>query len=260
MTIRAPHPRHLPPDCDQHGPDQLRPDQAAGLRGADPQGGRSGRRPRDRGPAPPLESGPRASRRCRPRRPARPGLDADAPRHDLRGARRADQPVGRPGQPDFPGRDPGPQQARAAPARRAGRASIVIDAQAKAAVVPIEAIVRFAGVTKIFLVDQGKARAIGDIKTGVEGRGWIEVISGQLPPPRDVVTTGQTHLADGTPGDRSGSSSVAGKSASRQVQEAVPLAEPAVDSAPTASRPTGRVDAPTVKRPDLLDLPLVPCH
>jgi membrane fusion protein, multidrug efflux system len=78
------------------------------------------------------------------------------------------------------------------------RASIVTDAHAQAAVVPIEAIVRYAGVTKIFLVDQGKARAIGDIKTGVEGQGWIEVLSSQLPPTADVVTTGQTQLADGT--------------------------------------------------------------
>src|SRR5262249_34949247 len=38
------------------------------------------------------------------------------------------------------------------------RASIIIEAQSKAAVVPLEAIVHFAGVTKIFLVDQGKAR------------------------------------------------------------------------------------------------------
>jgi RND family efflux transporter MFP subunit len=79
------------------------------------------------------------------------------------------------------------------------RASVVTDAAAKAAVVPMEAIVRYAGVTKIFLVDAGKARAIGDIQTGVEGRGWIEVISSQLPPSAAVVTTGQTLLADGTP-------------------------------------------------------------
>jgi RND family efflux transporter MFP subunit len=79
------------------------------------------------------------------------------------------------------------------------RASIIIDAQAKAAVVPIEAIVHFAGVTKIFVVDHGKARAIDDIKTGVEGRGWIEVISGKLPTNGDVVTSGQTHLADDSP-------------------------------------------------------------
>lgn len=79
------------------------------------------------------------------------------------------------------------------------RASIVIEAQSKAAVVPLEAIVHFAGVTKIFLVDQGKAKAIGDIKTGVEGRGWIEVVSKQLPADGQVVTSGQSHLADGSP-------------------------------------------------------------
>jgi multidrug efflux pump subunit AcrA (membrane-fusion protein) len=79
------------------------------------------------------------------------------------------------------------------------RASIVIDAQAQAAVVPLEAIVHFAGVTKIFMVADGKAKAISDIKTGVEGRGWIEVIGSHLPPAGEVVTTGQTHLADGTP-------------------------------------------------------------
>jgi membrane fusion protein (multidrug efflux system) len=79
------------------------------------------------------------------------------------------------------------------------RASIVIDARAKGAVVPIEAIVRFAGVTRIFLVERGKARAVSDLKTGVEGPGWVEVIGAQLPPVADVVTTGQTHLADGTP-------------------------------------------------------------
>ncbi len=79
------------------------------------------------------------------------------------------------------------------------RASIVTDARAKAAVVPMEAIVRYAGVTKLFIVQGNRARAIGDIRTGTEGRGWIEVISSRLPPAADVVTTGQTQLADGTP-------------------------------------------------------------
>lgn len=78
------------------------------------------------------------------------------------------------------------------------RAAIVTDAHAEAAVVPIEAIVRYAGVTKVFVVDDGKARAIGDIETGVERNGWIEVTSSQLPRTAEVVTTGQTKLADGT--------------------------------------------------------------
>jgi multidrug efflux pump subunit AcrA (membrane-fusion protein) len=77
-------------------------------------------------------------------------------------------------------------------------ASIVVDSQAKAAVVPFESIVHFAGVTKLFLVDHGKARAINDIKTGKEGRGWVEIVSPQLPAATKVVTTGQSQLADGT--------------------------------------------------------------
>jgi membrane fusion protein (multidrug efflux system) len=78
------------------------------------------------------------------------------------------------------------------------RASIVTDSAAKAAVVPSESIVRFAGVTKLFIVENGKARSINDIKTGKEGRGWTEVISEQLPETASVVTTGQTQLADQT--------------------------------------------------------------
>src|SRR5262249_15206638 len=79
------------------------------------------------------------------------------------------------------------------------KASIVTDSAAQAAVVPMESIVRFAGVTKLFVVEDGKARAINDIVTGAEGRGWVEVSSKSLPRSASVVTTGQTQLADGTP-------------------------------------------------------------
>ena len=61
------------------------------------------------------------------------------------------------------------------------KASIITDAEAKAAVVPLDSIVRFAGVTKLFIVENGKARSINDIKTGSEGRGWIEVIEQAAP-------------------------------------------------------------------------------
>ena len=61
------------------------------------------------------------------------------------------------------------------------KASIITDAEAKAAVVPVESIVRFAGVTKLFVVENGKARSINDIKTGNEGRGWVEVTSKAAP-------------------------------------------------------------------------------
>jgi membrane fusion protein, multidrug efflux system len=78
------------------------------------------------------------------------------------------------------------------------RASIVTDSAAKAAVVPSESIVRFAGVTKLFIVENGKARSINDITTGKEGLGWVEVISKDLPETASVVTTGQSQLADQT--------------------------------------------------------------
>jgi membrane fusion protein, multidrug efflux system len=81
------------------------------------------------------------------------------------------------------------------------RASIVTRADAKAAVVPMESVVYFAGVTKIFVVENGKAHSYSGVKTGKEGRGWVEIeIAGdRLPETALVVTTGQSSLADGTP-------------------------------------------------------------
>jgi membrane fusion protein (multidrug efflux system) len=79
------------------------------------------------------------------------------------------------------------------------KAAIITDSESMAAVVPIDSIVQFAGVTKLFIVENGKARTVSDIKTGTEGRGWIEVTSKQLPATASVVTTGQTQLSDGTP-------------------------------------------------------------
>ena len=61
---------------------------------------------------------------------------------------------------------------------------------------PIESVVKFAGVTKLFVVEGGKARAI-PVETGLEGEGWVEV-RGDLPESGEVVTTGQTQLADKT--------------------------------------------------------------
>lgn len=77
------------------------------------------------------------------------------------------------------------------------KASIIIEASAEAAVAPLEAVVQFAGVTKLFVVEGDKVRAIDDIVTGVEGPGWVEVSSKSLPESGMVVITGQTRLADG---------------------------------------------------------------
>jgi hypothetical protein len=79
------------------------------------------------------------------------------------------------------------------------RTNAKIASRNDAAIAPTESIIRFAGVTKLFLVENGKARSINDIITGVEGQGWVEVTSKSLPFSAMVVTTGQTQLADGTP-------------------------------------------------------------
>ena len=76
------------------------------------------------------------------------------------------------------------------------KATIQIDKNAAATVVPTEAVVHFAGVTKVFIVEAGAARAI-NVETALEGPGWVEVI-GDLPNDARVVVTGQTQLANGT--------------------------------------------------------------
>jgi RND family efflux transporter MFP subunit len=86
------------------------------------------------------------------------------------------------------------------------KASIVTQREDQALTVPIESVVRFAGVTKIFLADNGRAQAI-EVKTGLEEvttgggaarSGWIEIM-GPIPDGAQVVTSGQTKLAQGTP-------------------------------------------------------------
>ncbi len=77
------------------------------------------------------------------------------------------------------------------------KASILVDRNAAATTVPIEAVTKYAGVTKVFVVDGDKTRSV-NIETGLEGTGWVEVLGG-VKPGEQVVITGQTQLADGTP-------------------------------------------------------------
>ena len=76
------------------------------------------------------------------------------------------------------------------------KAAIVIRKTAERTIVPVEAVVHFAGVTKLFLVREDKAYAV-PVETGMQGSDWVEV-EGDVPPHATVVVTGQTQLADGT--------------------------------------------------------------
>jgi len=76
------------------------------------------------------------------------------------------------------------------------KASIVTREDADQVVVPSEAIIRFAGVTKIFVVQDGKARSV-PIEAGLERAGWAPV-RGAVAVGAQVVMTGQSRLADDT--------------------------------------------------------------
>jgi multidrug efflux pump subunit AcrA (membrane-fusion protein) len=96
------------------------------------------------------------------------------------------------------------------PARklRAGsfaKASVFTRQDAQAPTIPEEALVTFAGVTKVFVVRDGKARAVTvrpGVRLEVPGAGrtenWVEVL-GEVPPDSQVVTSGHSQLAEGTP-------------------------------------------------------------
>jgi len=83
------------------------------------------------------------------------------------------------------------------------KATIVMNTDDQASTVPEEALVHFAGVTKVFVVADGKVREV-PVRTGVsveatdgkKKRTWIEV-EGELPAGSKVVTSGQSRLADG---------------------------------------------------------------
>jgi RND family efflux transporter MFP subunit len=84
------------------------------------------------------------------------------------------------------------------------KAAILTRVDEKAATVPEEALVSFAGVTKVFVVKDGVARAVPvrpgvavDVPGAGRPRTWVEV-EGELPVGTPVVTNGQTQLADGT--------------------------------------------------------------
>ncbi|WP_165243909.1 efflux RND transporter periplasmic adaptor subunit [Paludisphaera soli] len=78
------------------------------------------------------------------------------------------------------------------------KAVIVTDSASDAIVVPIESIVQYAGVTKLFVVEGDKVRAVDDLALGKEGPGWVEVSSTSMPASGSVVTTGHSKLAGGS--------------------------------------------------------------
>jgi len=83
------------------------------------------------------------------------------------------------------------------------KASILLGRRDDAVTVPEEALVRFAGVTKLFVVEDGRARAVAvepgeriDVPGERGPRRWVEIPHG-VPAGSEVVVTGHGQLADG---------------------------------------------------------------
>jgi RND family efflux transporter MFP subunit len=85
------------------------------------------------------------------------------------------------------------------------KVAVLTQVDSAASTVPEEAVIDFAGVTKVFTGAVGRAREVKvrvreamQVGTGSDVRTWVEV-EGELPSGSLVVTSGQSKLADGTP-------------------------------------------------------------
>jgi RND family efflux transporter MFP subunit len=78
------------------------------------------------------------------------------------------------------------------------KAVIRTSMDAEAVTVPLESVVSFAGIQKVFVVENGKARE-AQVCLGVQDRDWAEVCKPRLARGALVVTSGLKDLADGTP-------------------------------------------------------------
>lgn len=76
------------------------------------------------------------------------------------------------------------------------KAEVIVGAANEAITVPLEAVTRFAGVSKVFRVRDEHVEEI-EIQMGAHGPGWVEAL-GQLQAGDMVVTSGQSRLANGS--------------------------------------------------------------
>ncbi len=79
-----------------------------------------------------------------------------------------------------------------------GHGEVVVSRDERALAVPRSALSTFAGVTKLFVIEEGVARE-REVTLGVDlGDGWVEIAQG-VAHGKQVATSGLSKLADGTP-------------------------------------------------------------
>jgi multidrug efflux pump subunit AcrA (membrane-fusion protein) len=77
------------------------------------------------------------------------------------------------------------------------KAEILTRTEPGVVTVPPGAVVTFAGVTKVFLADGDKAKAV-EVRLGQRDKDWVEVL-GRLPANARIITSGFSQLVDGSP-------------------------------------------------------------
>jgi len=77
------------------------------------------------------------------------------------------------------------------------RASIQTRLEPNVKIVPNQAVINFAGVSKVFVDQEGKAKTV-QVTIGTRSGDWVEVI-GDLKPGQSIITSGQTQLVEGSP-------------------------------------------------------------
>jgi RND family efflux transporter MFP subunit len=77
------------------------------------------------------------------------------------------------------------------------RAAIQTRLDGAATTVPLTAVTTFAGVTKIFVIENDRVKEV-PVTLGEQTTEWVEIAQPPLPRDAVVVTSGQTQLADGT--------------------------------------------------------------
>lgn len=78
------------------------------------------------------------------------------------------------------------------------KAAILTRIDPDAATVPLSSVIQFAGITKIFLMEDGKAREV-PVTLGTQTTEWVEVVDPELSADSFVITSGQSVIADQTP-------------------------------------------------------------
>ena len=90
-----------------------------------------------------------------------------------------------------------PNYARTLKAGGFARAEIVTRTADAVLAVPPDAVVTFAGVSKVFVADGDTAKAI-EVELGMREKEWVEV-RGELAVGARVITSGQSQLVNGSP-------------------------------------------------------------